>query len=242
MDTSASNARTSLVRLRSFVRNPNFVLIVAGLVGSLAFLMLVCFVALTWFGRDTNTISGAKILLGGNEIFPTLGLVQIRDVDLGIEYVTFSREGGLLNLRFIDWMLVIVPLGVVGLLVLVGMVIVEKLPVEQGLGGMTAIAALLFVFPFVWQGLSSSHWQDFLEDKKVAEVDKTLDAMKEGYSTGEQKLFGLLLLLVSGAGYGLYVAEKQGLLGVGELPMLMNDEAESDYAAETHEDYFSHDN
>lgn len=203
-------------RLGRFVRNPNFVLVMTGLVGSLAFLMLVCFLSLSWFGKEGNTISAVRIWLGGNDSFPSLGLTRLTDEQLDIEFVALSAEKGIAHVRFIDRMLFIVPLGVIALLVLVAMVILEKMPMEQALGSMVAVALLLFIFPFVWQSLSTSNWRDFLEDEKIGEVDDKLDQISELYSTGEQKLFGLLALLVSSAGYGLYVAEKQGWLGTGD--------------------------
>lgn len=180
--------------ISAFIQNPKFIMVICGLVASLSFLMLVSFLALGWVDNNQSTPTGMEIWLG------TGG---------GTLDISKSGETGLDDVRFIDRLLIVVPLGAITLITLAGMVITERMPTIQGLASMVAVALFLFFFPFFWQSLSINNWEGALEADNIEEL---VDTYKDFHSTGEQKLFGFLVSVVSMAGLGLYVAEQRGML------------------------------
>jgi hypothetical protein len=117
-------------------------------------------------------------------------------------------QTGLGSVRFIDRLLIIVPLGAITLITLAGMIITRRMPTIQGLVSMVAVGLVLFFFPFFWQSLSSSNWQGYLEEQNLEALE---DTYNDFYSTGEQKLFGFLVSVVSIAGLGLWVADRRSV-------------------------------
>ncbi len=197
-------------QVHSFVRSRNFVLVIAGLVGCLAFLMLVGFFLFSWFATNEDaattigdrSISAAGIWFGGNDDFASLDL----------ENLLFENKTGLGKVRAIDRILLIIPLGAITLMVLAVMIILGKLPLDQGLINLVLVALLLFIFPYLWQSLSTSQWRDYLESENVESLEDSLDQFSQLYSTGEQKFLGFLMVLVATIGLGLYVADQYQLL------------------------------
>ena len=179
--------------ISAFIQNPKFIMVICGLVASLSFLMLVSFLALGWVDTNDSTISGMKIWLGSDDM----------------SRLSQNTSSGLGSVRFIDRLLIVVPLGAITLITLAGMVITERMPTIQGLASMVAVALFLFFFPFFWQNLSINNWEGALEADNIEEL---VDTYKDFHSTGEQKLFGFLVSVVSMAGLGLYVAEQRGML------------------------------
>ena len=175
-----------------FVSNPNFILVICGLMASFSFLMLVSFLALGWIDTTDNATSGIEIWMGSDG---TLSIEKFGQTGLG-------------SVRFIDRLLIVVPLGAITLMTLAGMIITRRMPTIQGLVSMVAVALFLFFFPFFWQNLSTNNWQSDLEKQKLESLEETYN---DFYSTGEQKLFGLLVSVVSIAGLGLYVADRRGI-------------------------------
>jgi hypothetical protein len=175
-----------------FVRNPNFILVICGLVASFSFLMLVSFLALGWIDTTDNSTSGFEIWMGSDG---TLSIEKFGQTGLG-------------SVRFIDRLLIIVPLGAITLITLAGMIITRRMPTIQGLVSMVAVGLVLFFFPFFWQSLSSSNWQGYLEEQNLEALE---DTYNDFYSTGEQKLFGFLVSVVSIAGLGLWVADRRSV-------------------------------
>lgn len=177
-------------------------LVFAGLVSLLAFLMLVSFFFADWCHSEDidRSISAAGIWFGGNDDFGSLDLENLS-----------NDEAGIGKVRGIDRLLILIPLGAITIIVLAVMIVLEKLPVERTLVNMVLVAVLLFIFPYLWQSLSTSQWRNYLETV-VENVDDSLDNFAEIYSTGEQKLLGLLTTMVSLAWLGLYMADRYQFL------------------------------
>ncbi len=201
--------RQIIRQIQHVVRHPYFSQMIVGVVGCLAFLMLVSFFALSWVGNEDGSISGMGIWTGGNEDVPSL---KLQEVEVPGSKVAALAESGVSNVRFIDRLLIVVPLGAITLMVLAGMVILNHLPAGQGLGSIAAIAFLLIMFPYLWKGLSTANWRNFLEGHDLTGVDDYMETLTDFYSTGEYTLFGLLILLVSVIGLGLFLAERYGVL------------------------------
>lgn len=176
-----------------FVRNPNFILVICGLVASFSSLMLVSFLALGWLDITGSTATGTDIWLGRT-------ILDFSTAD--------AEKSGLGAVRFIDRLLIVVPFGAITLITLAGMVITSRMPTVQGFLSMVAVALFLFFFPFFWQSLSTNNWQSDLSEQQWDELEATYE---DYYSTGEQKLFGFLVSATSIIGLALYVADKRGL-------------------------------
>ncbi|NDJ87200.1 MAG: hypothetical protein GYB66_15075 [Chloroflexi bacterium] len=189
---------------RMFVRDQRFVLVLASVIGGLALLVLVSFTFFAWYGDDDDvgSISGLGIWLGGSDEIPSLSLDNWQEGHAGISAV-----------RSVDRLLIIVPVAAITIMVLAGMLVRKQMPATQGVLGMAVVALVIWLFPLLWQGLSTASWQNDLSDESNSEnVESQLEVLTDLYSTGEVTTLGFLMVVIGSAGLALFAADQRGLL------------------------------
>ena len=105
-----------------------------------------------------------------------------------------NASGGFADVRIMDRLLILVPLG--GLL-LMGLAL-DYANSGKGAWQLVMVAALMLAFPFIWQEMSTSDWKSELFMDIF--FGNTLD---ETYSTSEQQIAGAVAFLVSLAALAL---------------------------------------
>ena len=182
--------------LQKLAEHPLFERIVAGLLGSLATLMLLGFVAFNWYSHNDLdvSLSGLEVMLG-----------------LGSDAEPFGR--------IVDLLLILIPLGAITQITVASLTFLKHLPFNYALISMTVNAALLFTLPLIWQDLSTNAFRGDFEGE-------IFDLVISGYSTAEQFWLGFLSLLISmgaavlmfGTQLGLFSAELPELKPLPEPP------------------------
>lgn len=181
----------AMQRALAFVRHPNFALVIGGVVACLAFLILVSFAALSWVSSEGGSITALGIWLGGNDNFPSLAI---------------GNEQGFAHVRFVDRLLILIPLAAIALITIATLVIMRRLPTDQGLVSLVVVALFLLAFPYIWKGISTDHWRgDLLDGVGIEELTAL-------YNTVPHTIFSFLAVVVSLVGTALYFADQHGLL------------------------------
>lgn len=207
-------------------------LITASLVGVMAVLMIVGFFAFAWLDMTEMEIFGMRISDFAGEMDIDEGPLKITAMELWMgrnndENFTLNVEspnGGFADVRFLDRLLILIPIGALMLLWLAWMYGSGTLPPVMGAGSMLVLAALLLAAPFMWEDLSNRELENSFQDSLRSgntEFDMSddpfgfgammggsmLTGMMEGmYSTGEQALLGGVAVLVSLVALGLEFA------------------------------------
>lgn len=131
--------RIPFQRIVALSTHPRFATVTAGLVGSLAVLLLLNFLVVNWYSFEPADFAQ-----------PGIGIV------IGAGDGPFGRA--------IDILLVIVPFAALTQIVLAGLVIRHMLPLSYGLLNMVVVAFLLLMVPFVWQALSTNAFDANVRD------------------------------------------------------------------------------
>lgn len=181
-------------RLGRFVQHRYFVIIVAGVMASLAFLMLVSFVVLDWYSLQIEIE----------------GIAVVDESRTGVGVMLGTGENSPFG-RVIDILLVLVPLSSITLIVLAALAITKRLPLSFALSSASVIALLMLMLPLIWQGLSTNDIKSEGDSNQEA-----IDFFTDGYSTEEQSIFGFLLLLLTSTALALHIANQFGLFSASE--------------------------
>lgn len=162
------------------VRHPYFAWVIGGVVACLAFLIMVSFAAVSWVGNESSSVTALSIWLGDNQGFG--------------------------DVRFIDRFLILIPLAAITLIAVAVLIILQRLPIDQGLVSLAAVSLFLLIFPYLWKGISTNDWRKDLPKG----VD--ISAFTDLYNTVPHTIFSFLAVVVSVAGMVLYFADQHGLL------------------------------
>lgn len=162
------------------VRHPYFAWVIGGVVACLAFLIIVSFAAVSWVGNESSSLTALSIWLGDNQGFG--------------------------DVRFIDRFLILIPLAAITLIAVAVLIILQRLPTDQGLVSLAAVSLFLLIFPYMWKGISTNDWRKDLPEG----VD--ISALTDLYNTVPHTVFSFLAVVVSVAGMALYFADQHGLL------------------------------
>lgn len=183
-------------RVRRFGRwaqQPPFQVAIIGLVTSLAFLQLLMFLVLNWYSLPDADISrtGFEVMLG-------IGNGDFADTAFG-----FGRS--------IDLLLVLTPLTSIALLILAIMVFAKRLPYPHAIASAMSIALIAFLVPWLWQDMSSNAMRSDFDGE-------LLNELLAGHHTTLPLIMGLLMVLVSVFGWGIYQANQLGWFSRSDAP------------------------
>lgn len=175
-----------------YIRHPNFTLVICGVVACLAFLILVSFAALSWVSSEASSTTALGLWLGEGQ--------------------------GFAKVRFIDRFLITIPLAALTLITVALLVILRRLPTDQGLVSLVAVALFLLIFPYIWKGISTNELrQDLPANVKISDITNL-------YSTELHTIFSLLAVIISTLGTALYFADQHGLLSTIETETTPNND------------------
>lgn len=207
-------------------------LVIATLVGVMAVLMIVGFFAFAWLDMTEMEFFGMRISDFAGEMDINEGPLKITAMELWMgrnngEDFTLNMEsptGGFADVRFLDRLLILIPIGALVLLWLAWMYGSGAMSPVTGAGSMVVMALLLLAAPFIWEDLSTRELENSFQDSLRSgeyEFDASddpfglgsvlggsmLTSMMEGmYSTGEQALLGGVAVLMSLVALGLEFA------------------------------------
>jgi hypothetical protein len=112
-----------------------------------------------------------------------------------------APEGDFADVRFIDRLLILIPIGALVLAWLAWMYVTGAVQPTIAAGSMAIVAFLLLAAPLTWEDLSTRNLEHGLDDALGLGylMDGSLIAgmMENMYSTGEQALLGGIALVVS---------------------------------------------
>ncbi len=178
-------------------------------------LMIIGFFAFPWmdltkisfFGFDPSWIAlGANVDKGPLEITALelwMGRNDGENFTLDIE----NPGGGFADVRLVDRLLFVIPVGGLVLMWLAWMVAVDARVRRPMLIGMAAVAVFLFAWPFAWEDLSNRALKDSYNQSMPSGAEEygmdfsglgaemITGIYSDTYSTGEQKLLGGLAVL-----------------------------------------------
>lgn len=186
--------------------------IIGALAVLMAALMLLGFFAASWLENpDGDKLTAWELWIGkddGEEITMSLST---------------DAEGGFGDVRFLDRLLILIPLGAL----LLGALGVNyafrrfiNLSPRTTAIALLVTALILFLLPFVWQMWSTSNWRGDLKDLDFSGdlLDNMLDTFTDTYNTGQQIAFGLIALLAGIAAVALETPRTRAYLNL-ENPM-----------------------
>jgi hypothetical protein len=130
-------------------------------------------------------------------------------------------EGGFAHVRLLDRLLILIPAGAIVLAWFAWMYASGDTNGLMTVGIMVVIAFLLLAAPYAWESLSSQQIEDDFKASMQIEGDisgfdvggmfgTVFNIWEDTYSTGEQKILGLLALLACLAGFGAEVMSEAG--------------------------------
>ncbi|HEX3052786.1 MAG TPA: TIR domain-containing protein [Aggregatilineaceae bacterium] len=186
--------------------------IVGGIVLLTAILMFFGFFSASWMNaeEDVDDLTAWDIWKGksNGEAFT---------LDLSDE----NASGGFGDVRGMDRLLLLIPLGAVVLGVLAIQYTFGRVPLLEKLSRrntaiiLTAVALLLFLYPSLWESSSSSNWRDTWSTYSDADyADYYLSVLEDSYSTGQQAAYGLIALLAGIAAVALETPQIRARLGL----------------------------
>lgn len=158
-------------------------LLIGSVIIAAAAIMIAGFFVLGWLeGAGTTRLTAWEIWTGGG------------DAQGGLSGDLDSDATGFGAVRAVDRVLIAMPLGGVGLMLLALRYLRGLHRREHTLVWVIVLSIFLLVLPLVWQGFSTLDWrQSDLPDWIVDELVTT-------YSTGEQILLSAIVLVTAGAG------------------------------------------
>lgn len=182
------------VSTRPIMALPTARLLVGITLAVLAVLMVLSFFAMSWIEtvKDSDDsekkVTPLEIWQGKND-----------GDDFTMQLGKNTPKGGFDDVRFVDRLLIIMPLlGMAIGLLTVFYILTAQAP-RAVLITIAALAFLFMIAPYLWDVWSSADWKSGLKDMgfKGNNIDQAMESLTETQSMGEFALLGLLAFLVS---------------------------------------------
>lgn len=182
------------VSARPIMALPTARLLVGVTLVVLAVLMVLSFFVMSWIETVEDTDDSEK------KVTPVEIWQGKNDGDeFTLHLGTSAPRGGFDDVRFLDRLLIIMPLLAMAIALLAVFYILTAQSPRAVLITIAVLAFLFMIAPYLWEMWSSADWKSDLNDMGFQgdRLERTMAALTETQSMGEFALVGLLAFLVS---------------------------------------------